>query len=302
MPSSRRTVGSSRAVRERGRRRRSSARPRPAWPAGTRSGARAARPPGGTAPRGWRWGLHARGGVQHRAARYVLLQGELQGLGDVGHVHVIAGGGAVAVDDKRHAVVQRLEVDVEHAALAGAPGPVHVAEADRDGAQPVGLGERVRIPLARQLARSVGESGLGSDCSLTGGLASPMSAPPVEACTIRCTPARRAASSTRKVPSTFDSKLPTGSCTEPTTDPAAARWTIASTPSRAASSASTSRISPLTSSACTPARCASSPVDRLSSTRTRYPLPTSRRTTVAPTKPAPPVTRISSIPLTRAAV
>ena len=124
----------------------------------------------------------------------------------------------------------------------------------------------------------------------------------MEACTTRSMPARRAASSTRNVPSTFTSKLPPGSCTEPITDPAAARWMIARIPPSASSSASASRMSPLTSSASTPARCAASPVVRLSSTRTRYPLATRRRTSVAPTKPAPPVTRTPSEPLTRGGV
>src|ERR1700678_1469236 len=77
--------------------------------------------------------LDAGGGVHHGTAGDVLLQRELERLGDVGHVHVVTGGGAVAVDDQRHAVVQRLEVHVEHTALAVAPGSVHVAEADRDG-------------------------------------------------------------------------------------------------------------------------------------------------------------------------
>ena len=49
----------------------------------------------------------------------------------------------------------------------------------------------------------------------------------------------------------------------------AARWMIARMPPSASSSASASRMSPLTSSASTPARCAASPVVRLSSTRTR---------------------------------
>ena len=111
--------------------------------------------------------------------------------------------------------------------------------------------------------------GLGSDRSLTGGVASPMSAPPVEACTTFVTPPRRAASSTRNVPITFASKLATGSATEPTTEPAAARWMIAVMPRSASSRVSASLMSPLTSSASTPARCAGSPVDRLSSTRTR---------------------------------
>jgi len=61
----------------------------------------------------------------------------------------------------------------------------------------------------------------------------------------------------------------TRSCTEPITEPAAARWMTAPRPSIASSSAAASRMSPLTSSASTPARCAGSPVLRLSSTRTR---------------------------------
>ena len=39
---------------------------------------------------------------------------------------------------------------------------------------------------------------MGSESSSTGGVASPISAPPVEACTTRCVPARRAASSTQE--------------------------------------------------------------------------------------------------------
>ncbi len=71
---------------------------------------------------------------------------------------------------------------------------------------------------------------MGSERSLTGGVASPISAPPVDASTTRSTPARRAASSTRNVPSTLTSKFISGSCTEPITEPAAARWMTARQP------------------------------------------------------------------------
>ena len=63
-------------------------------------------------------------------------------------------------------------------------------------------------------------------------------------CTVRSTPARRAASSTRNVPVTLTSKFVTGSETDLTTEPAAARWTTASIPASAASSAVASRMSP----------------------------------------------------------
>ena len=106
-------------------------------------------------------GLDAGRGVQHGAARDVLLQPELEGTGDVVHVHVVAGRRPVAVDDQRHAGVERLEEDIEHAALASAPGPVHIAEPDGDGTDPVGLGEGVRVPLAGQLARPVRGDRLG---------------------------------------------------------------------------------------------------------------------------------------------
>ena len=81
-----------------------------------------------------------------------------------------------------------------------------------------------------------------------------MSAPPVEASTTRSTSARRAASSTRNVPSTLASKFITGSATDITTEPAAARWMIESIPASAGSRAPVSRMSPSTSSASTPSR------------------------------------------------
>jgi hypothetical protein len=96
-----------------------------------------------------------------------------------------------------------------------------------------------------------------------------MSAPPVEASTTRSTSPRRAASSTRNVPTTFASKLAAGSAAEPGTDPAAARCTTASHPAAASLTTPASRMSPFTRSAGTPARWAASPLDRLSSTRTR---------------------------------
>ena len=71
----------------------------------------------------------------------------------------------------------------------------------------------------------------------------------LEACTVRSTPARRAASRTRKVPTTLTSKLATGSATDVITEPSAARCTTAPIPASAASRARSSRMSPCTRSA-----------------------------------------------------
>jgi len=88
-----------------------------------------------------------------------------------------------------------------------------------------------------------------------------MSAPPVEASTTRSRLARRAASSTRNVPTTLASKFITGSVTDITTEPAAARWMTDSIPASAASRAAASRMSPSTSSVSTPSRYAGLPVE-----------------------------------------
>jgi hypothetical protein len=119
----------------------------------------------------------------------------------------------------------------------------------------------VRVALAGELAGPDRGDRLRQGELVTGGVASPISAPPVEACTVRSTPARRAASSTRNVPVTLTSKFVTGSATDLTTEPAAARWTTASIPASAASSAAASRMSPSISSASTPARYDASPVE-----------------------------------------
>ena len=103
--------------------------------------------------------------------------------------------------------------------------------------------------------------------------------------------ATRAASSTWNVPTTFTSKFVTGSATDWTTDPAAARCMTESIPTSALSSASASRMSPWASSTSAPVRWSRWPVNKLSKTRTVCPLAISRRTSVAPTNPAPPVTR-----------
>ena len=95
---------------------------------------------------------------------------------------------------------------------------------------PKDLAKACAYPSPASLLAPYGEIGLGRENSLTGGRASPMSAPPVEARTTRSTPARRAASSTWNVPTTLASKFITGSATDMTTEPAAARWMIDSIP------------------------------------------------------------------------
>src|SRR3954451_666707 len=118
-----------------------------------------------------------------------------------------------------------------------------------------------------------------------------MMAPPVDANTNRSTPASAAPRSISNVPRALISKFSTGSATDSTTDPNAARWITRSTPRVARATASGSRMSPTTRSISRSGGSSSrEPRTRLSKTRTSCE-ESSCRSRFAPMNPAPPVTR-----------
>src|SRR5688572_2989816 len=89
-------------------------------------------------------------------------------------------------------------------------GPYTLAKRSATVCMPYAKPNALQYASPQSLLAPYGEMGLGSDCSLTGGVALPIKAPPVDAKMNLRTPASRAQSRTLKVPCTLLSKFATG--------------------------------------------------------------------------------------------